>query len=85
MVLEFTQLLTEMSTRKLPGGKVWLALKADDVTAICELLVSKMWEPQHLKTLWACTACYRDSFTFLSYLNTDIKQRGSVHKIVSWN
>jgi hypothetical protein len=23
-----------------------------------------MWEPQHLTTLWACTACYRDSFTF---------------------
>jgi hypothetical protein len=22
-----------------------------------------MWEPQHLTTLWASTACYRDSFT----------------------
>jgi hypothetical protein len=25
-----------------------------------------MWEPQHLTTLWAFTACYRDSFTFTS-------------------
>jgi hypothetical protein len=24
-----------------------------------------MWEPRHLTTLWASTACYRDSFTFL--------------------
>jgi hypothetical protein len=24
-----------------------------------------MWEPQHLTTLWASTACYKDSFTFL--------------------
>jgi hypothetical protein len=25
-----------------------------------------MWEPRHLTTLWASTACYRDSFAFLS-------------------
>jgi hypothetical protein len=24
-----------------------------------------MWDPQRLTTLWACMACYRDSFTFL--------------------
>jgi hypothetical protein len=23
-----------------------------------------MWDPQRLTTLWAFTACYRDSFTF---------------------
>jgi hypothetical protein len=23
-----------------------------------------MWDPQRLTTLWACTACYRDSFTY---------------------
>jgi hypothetical protein len=28
-----------MSTRNLPGGKGWLALKADNLTAICELTV----------------------------------------------
>jgi hypothetical protein len=31
-----TQPLTEMSTRNLPGGKGRLALKADNLTAICE-------------------------------------------------
>jgi hypothetical protein len=41
------------------------ARKADNVTAICEPIVQKMWEPGRLTTLWASTACYRDSFTFL--------------------
>jgi hypothetical protein len=26
-----------------------------------------MWDPQRLTTLWAFTACYRDSFTFTLY------------------
>jgi hypothetical protein len=25
-----------------------------------------MWDPQRLTTLWASTACYRDSFTFFT-------------------
>jgi hypothetical protein len=36
MALGFTQPLTEMNTRNLPGGKGWPARKADDLTAICE-------------------------------------------------
>jgi hypothetical protein len=36
MTLGQTQPLTEMSTRNLPGGKRRLALKADNLTAICE-------------------------------------------------
>jgi hypothetical protein len=36
MALGSTQLLTEMSTRNLPGGKGRLAHKADNLTAICE-------------------------------------------------
>jgi hypothetical protein len=48
-----TQPLTEMNTRNIPGG-----LKAN-----CEPVVYKMWEPRRLTTLWAFTACYRDSFT----------------------
>jgi hypothetical protein len=40
--------------------------KADNLTAICEPTVYKMWEPRRLTTLWAFTACYRDSFAFLS-------------------
>jgi hypothetical protein len=34
-----TQPLTEMSTRNLPGGKGWPGRKADNLTAICELIV----------------------------------------------
>jgi hypothetical protein len=29
-----------------------------------------MWEPRRLTTLWAFTACYTDSFTFLPFLNS---------------
>jgi hypothetical protein len=28
-----------------------------------------MWELQHLTTLWASTACYRDSFTFITAIS----------------
>jgi hypothetical protein len=34
-----TQPLTEMSTRNLPGGKWRSAHKADNLTAICELIM----------------------------------------------
>jgi hypothetical protein len=63
MDLGSTQSLTEMSTRNLPGCKGWPAHKAD-LTAICEPIVYKMWEPGRLTTLWSSTACYRDSSTF---------------------
>jgi hypothetical protein len=36
MALGSTQILTEMSTRNLPGGKGRPARKADSLTAICE-------------------------------------------------
>jgi hypothetical protein len=38
--------------------------KADNLDAICEPIVWKMWEPRRLTTLWASAACYRDRFTF---------------------
>jgi hypothetical protein len=63
-----TQPPTEISTRDLPGGKVWPALKADNLTAVCEPIVYKMWEPRRLTILWASTVCYKDSFTFLETL-----------------
>jgi hypothetical protein len=65
MALGSTQPVTEMSTRNLPGGKGRPARGADSLTAICEPIVYKMWEPRRLTTLWVFTACYRDSFTFL--------------------
>jgi hypothetical protein len=64
MVLVCTEPLTEMSTRNLPGDKVRPARKTDNLTAICESIVLKMWKPRCLTTLWDSTACYRDSFTF---------------------
>jgi hypothetical protein len=39
MALELTQLLTEMSTKNLPGGEGRPARKADSLTAICEPIV----------------------------------------------
>jgi hypothetical protein len=51
-----------MSTRKIPGEKS----AADNLAAICEPTVWKMWEPRPLTPLWAYTACYRDSFTFFT-------------------
>jgi hypothetical protein len=36
MALGSIQPLTEMSTRKIPGGEARLARKADNLTAICE-------------------------------------------------
>jgi hypothetical protein len=39
MALGSTQPLTEMSTRNLPGGKKRPARRADNLTAICELIV----------------------------------------------
>jgi hypothetical protein len=43
MVLGLTQPLIEMSTRNLPGGKGRPTRKADNLTAICESIVKKMW------------------------------------------
>jgi hypothetical protein len=57
-----------MRTRNLPGGKERPARKADNLTAIREPIVYKMWEPHPLTTLWTSKACYRDSLTsFLPY------------------
>jgi hypothetical protein len=39
MALRSTQPLTEMSTRKLPGGKGGPARKADNLTAVCEPII----------------------------------------------
>jgi hypothetical protein len=39
MALGSTQPVTEMSTRNLPGGKERTGHKADNLTAVCELIV----------------------------------------------
>jgi hypothetical protein len=68
MTLGSTQGLTEMGTRNLPGGKKRRARKADKLTAICEQIVQKMWEPRRLTSLLASTTCYTDRFTFFSFV-----------------
>jgi hypothetical protein len=69
MTLGSTQPLTEMSTRRnLPGGKGRPVRKADNLIAIYEPVVKKMWEPRRLTTLWASMACYRDTFPFFIYV-----------------
>jgi hypothetical protein len=64
MATRSTQPLTEISIRNLPGDKGRPTRKADNLAAICEPNVYKMWEPRRLTTLWASTAYYMDSFTF---------------------
>jgi hypothetical protein len=64
MALGSTQPLTERSIRNLWGGKWRPERKPDNLTAICELIVEKMWVPRRLTTLWTSTACYRNIFTF---------------------
>jgi hypothetical protein len=51
MALGSSQPLTEMSTRNLLGAKWRTAHKADSLTAICEPIVYKMWEPRSLTNL----------------------------------
>jgi hypothetical protein len=69
MILELTHPLTEMSTKNLSEGEGRSARKADILTAICEPTVKKMRELRRSATVWTSTACYRDSFTFLYFID----------------
>jgi hypothetical protein len=66
MALGSTQPLTELSTRNLPEG-----VKGGCCVRLITLPPSisrlSMWEPRRLTTVWAFTACYRDSVTFFIY------------------
>jgi hypothetical protein len=64
LALQFTQLSAQMSTRRSYTRSV---RKADDLSTICELIVEIVWDPRHLTTVLASTACKRDSFTFVLY------------------
>jgi hypothetical protein len=64
MALRLTQPLTEMSTKNLQRGKGRPVRKADNLTAIFEPIIWKMWEPRRLTSLWAFTASYSDNFAF---------------------
>jgi hypothetical protein len=47
--------------------------RVDNLTAISELIVQTMWDPQHLTTLLPPTVCYGDSFTFTFYMAVTIR------------
>jgi hypothetical protein len=66
MDLRSIQPLTEMSIRNIPAAKERPARKADNLTAICEQTVKKMWQPRRLTNLRACMACHRNSFAFFT-------------------
>jgi hypothetical protein len=58
-----TQILTEMSTKKMfLGSRAQPANKADSLTAICELIVYTVWDPQHQTILFPSTVCYKIGF-----------------------
>jgi hypothetical protein len=50
------------------GSKVRWVRRADNLTAVCEPIVYTMYDLQHLRTLQAYTACYRDSFSYILHV-----------------
>jgi hypothetical protein len=58
MTLELTQPLTKWVAGIFLGIKGgWPAREAENLTAICEPVVQKMWKPRRLTTLWVSTVC----------------------------
>jgi hypothetical protein len=51
MSLGLTLPVTQMRTRNLTGNKTRPVSKADNLTAIYEPIVYKMWDPRRLTTL----------------------------------
>jgi hypothetical protein len=62
---ELTQPPIEISTRDLYGGTGWPARNTDTLTAICEQILYKMWDPRRLTILRASMVSYRSRFAFL--------------------
>jgi hypothetical protein len=79
MSLGWTLPLREMSTTNLPSGKGRPTRKADNITAMCEQIVYKMWQPRRLTTLSASTAYYRDNFIFYLLPLSEKCSHGNAH------
>jgi hypothetical protein len=61
-----TQPLTDIYVyQEFSWGEGRPARRADNITAICEPIVYKMWEPRRLTTLRASAAFYRACFSLL--------------------
>jgi hypothetical protein len=73
---------SEISTRNILRCRGQPACKSDNITAICELAVWKMWEPRRLRTLRASTACYMDSCVFTNRNTTIISTVNKAHLMV---
>jgi hypothetical protein len=69
MAVGSTRPLTEMSTRNLPGAKGSRRVRLTTLPPSMSRLYRKMWEPQRLTTLWASTACHRESFMFWPFIS----------------
>jgi hypothetical protein len=73
MTLGSTQPLTEMSTRNLPGGKGQAAHKAENLTAICESIVSRkcgsLEVSKHYEPSRPVTLPFLSVYTFYSLPN----------------
>jgi hypothetical protein len=78
-ILDLT-LAREISARNLSGSKG--CCKADNLTAICESIVQKMWEPRRHTTLWASKACYRDSFSFIYTVRKHVMVRNILQVVI---
>jgi hypothetical protein len=61
MVLRSAEPLTEMCTWTVSRSKGLPVGQADNLTAICDPIIKKMWELQHLAAVWANTAFYRNN------------------------
>jgi hypothetical protein len=69
-VLGSIQPLTDRLPGTFPGVKGGrLKRKADNLTAIYEPIVHRMWEPRSLTTMWVSMVWHRDSFCFFSSLS----------------
>jgi hypothetical protein len=61
MVLWSAQPLTEIVPGIFLASKGWPARNADNIAAICEAALKKMFKSRRLTTLSACVAYYMDS------------------------
>jgi hypothetical protein len=59
----------------------YFTIKIYNANCFFSVLPDKMWEPGHLATLWAFTACYRDSFTAIFTWMEDTHTTGMWKKI----